>query len=215
MTVYLCGDSTCANYAEECFPQTGWGQLFPTFLKEDVTVDNRATNARSSKSFIGEGRLTRIEETLQKGDYLFIQFTHNDSSNLIWRHTEPYGSFLNHLNVYIDTALQYGAQPVLLTPICRRSFDTNGQYYSAHGNYVPAIHHLAKHRGVPLIDLYAASAALIQELGSEKSKPLYMTHVDDNTHTTIDGARAFAQMVAKAVFQSSLPLKHLVKEDLL
>ncbi len=98
MTIYICGDSTAATYPPENAPITGWGQLLGDYLP-NVNVVNKAVGGRSTKSFLAEGRLTDIERTIQPGDLLLIQFTHNDTSDLVWRHTDPNTSFSANLEI--------------------------------------------------------------------------------------------------------------------
>ena len=152
MTIYVCGDSTAAAYAPERAPITGWGQVLEAFIP-GVKVDNRATGGRSTKSFLSEGRLVAIEKELQPGDLLLIQFTHNDTSDLVWRHTDPHTSFVANLSIFVDTARIYGAIPVLLTPIPRRYW-RNGVLLETHDGYPDAIRYLALMKNVPLIDIY-------------------------------------------------------------
>ena len=205
MTIYICGDSTAASYTPEQAPITGWGQVLSEFLP-DVRVENRAMAGRSTKSFLSEGRLQKIETEIQPGDLLLIQFTHNDYSDLVWRHTDPWTSFYHNLEIFVDTAIQNGAKPVLLTPICCRNWQ-NGRLQEAHGEYPEVIRVLAAQRSVPLIDIYARSHQLVEKMGDEESRRLYL-HVDrgiypaypngseDDTHTKRDGALAFAKLVA-------------------
>ena len=115
MTVYICGDSTAASYSPALSPITGWGQALGRFLPS-VRVDNRAAAGRSSKSFLAEGRLRAIETAIAPGDLLLVQFTHNDASDLVWRHTDPWTSFTGNLSLFVDTALIHGAVPVLFRP---------------------------------------------------------------------------------------------------
>ena len=88
MTIYVCGDSTAASYSPEAAPITGWGQVLGEMLP-GIRVENRAMGGRSTKSFLSEGRLQQIETEIQAGDLMLIQFTHNDTSDLVWRHTDP------------------------------------------------------------------------------------------------------------------------------
>ena len=171
MTIYICGDSTAASYTPQEAPITGWGQLLPDFLPS-IPVENRAMGGRSTKSFLSEGRLQKIEAEIQPGDLLLIQFTHNDTSDLVWRHTDPWTSFVNNLSIFVSTAQQNDARPVLMTPICRRYF-RDGTLLPSHGDYPDAIRMLARKRNVPLIDLYEESRKLVQELGDEASRKLY------------------------------------------
>ncbi len=208
MTVFVCGDSTAASYKPEDAPITGWGQVLSEFLP-GISVENRAMAGRSTKSFLSEGRLQRIETEIQPGDLLLIQFTHNDMSDLVWRHTNPWTSFYHNLEIYVDTAILHGARPVLMTPICRRSW-REGKLLESLGEYPDVIRILAAQRNVPLIDLYEKSARMVRELGDEASKRLYL-YTDkgvypaypngsaDDTHTRRAGAEAYARMTADAL----------------
>ena len=206
MTLYICGDSTAASYREEEAPIMGWGQALGEML-EGCRVENRAMAGRSTKSFLSEGRLQKIETEIQPGDLLLIQFTHNDESDLVWRHTDPWTSFCNHLALFVDTARQNQARPVLLTPICLRTWE-DGELKESHGVYPDAVRWVARTRGVPLIDLYQESVALVRALGEEESRKLYL-HVEpgvypaypkgaeDNAHTRRAGAEAWARIAAE------------------
>ena len=208
MTIFICGDSTAASYKPEQAPLTGWGQAMADMLP-DVPVENAAMAGRSTKSFLSEGRLIPVEEQLQPGDLMLIQFTHNDWSDLTWRHTDPYTSFVNNLSIFVETARLAGAVPVLLTPICLRAFE-GGVLQPAHGAYPEAIRTLARSRGVPLIDLYAMSFRAISDMGDEPSRRLYMNVAPgeypaypdgqkDDVHTRYEGAALYARMVADAL----------------
>ncbi|MDR0897365.1 MAG: rhamnogalacturonan acetylesterase [Oscillospiraceae bacterium] len=211
-TVYICGDSTASYYPPEQEPAAGWGQALQGFMPEGITVSNEAIGGRSSKSFLGEGRLNAIEARIQPGDLLLIQFTHNDAADhLIWRHTQPWGSFQDNLRIFVLTAQRHGAQPVLLTPVCRWVWDEAGENLRAnHGDYPEAVRCLAREMGVPLIDVFEKSCAHLQALGMERSRALFM-HVApgvypyhkegkaDSTHTSREGAQAFAGIVAEGL----------------
>ena len=213
MTIYICGDSTAMSYTPEEAPITGWGQMLQPLVGE-IRVENRAMGGRSTKSFIAEGRLQRIEKEIQPGDLLLIQFTHNDTSDLVWRHTDPWTSFYHNLEIYVDTAILHGARPVLLTPICRRYW-RDGALLESHGEYPEAIRLLAKQRNVPLIEVYEKSTALVRSLGDEESRKLYL-YVEkglypaypegstDDTHTQRLGAETYARMVADDLKQLGL-----------
>ena len=205
MTIYICGDSTAATYPPENAPITGWGQLLGDYLP-NVNVINKAVGGRSTKSFLAEGRLTDIERTIQPGDLLLIQFTHNDTSDLVWRHTDPNTSFSANLEIFVDTARLHGAIPVLVTPIPRRYW-RDGELLDAHGAYPDVIRRLAKKRNIPLLDVTAESMAKFRQMGEEATYPLYMNVAPglypaypdgskDDTHTQRAGAEFFARMTA-------------------
>ncbi|MBQ8080277.1 MAG: hypothetical protein IJ240_00085, partial [Clostridia bacterium] len=133
-TWFLCGDSTMADYPADRAPMAGWGQALPTLLTPRVTVENRAINGRSSKSFVEEGRLEEIECLLRAGDKLIIGFGHNDEKIADpARYTTPEGTYPQYLNMFIDAALKRGAEPVLVTPTVRRRFDSEGRLIPTHG----------------------------------------------------------------------------------
>lgn len=208
MTIFVCGDSTAATYAPERAPITGWGQVLENELP-GVRVVNKAMGGRSTKSFLAEGRLVEIEKEIQPGDLLLIQFTHNDTSDLVWRHTDPSTSFMANLSIYVDTARLHGAIPVLLTPIPRRYWRDN-QLLESHDDYPDAIRHLALMKNVPLIEIYNQATASLRRLGEKESRKLYM-HVEpgvypdypdgckDDTHTRAAGAEFYARMTAEAL----------------
>ena len=214
MTIYICGDSTAATYAPERAPITGWGQLLGEYFP-GVNVVNKAVGGRSTKSFLAEGRLVDIEKVIQPGDLLLIQFTHNDDSDLVWRHTDPNTSFVNNLAIFVDTARIHGATPVLLTPIPRRYW-REGELIDPHGEYPVAIRRLAMQKGVPLLDVLAEGMAALRALGEEATRPLYMNvepgkypaYPDgnrDDTHTQHAGAALYARITAEL-----LKAQHLV-----
>ncbi len=205
MTIFVCGDSTAATYAPERAPITGWGQVLEEFLP-DVRIVSKAMGGRSTKSFLADGRLVAIEKEMQPGDVLLIQFTHNDTSDLVWRHTDANTSFVSNLAIFVDTARIHGATPVLLTPIPRRYF-RDGVLIDAHGAYPEAIRRLATARGVRLIDVLQEGMAALEAMGEEATEPLFMNVAPglypaypdgsrDNTHTQAAGARLFARIIA-------------------
>lgn len=206
MNIYICGDSTAASYDPQETLIVGWGQLLADHLP-GVTVKNHAKAGRSTKSFLAEGRLSLFEDELRPGDLLVIQFAHNDEGDKPERHTEPWEDFTDNLNIFIDTALAHGAQPVLMTPICMRVYQ-EGRLQPTHGEYLQAMRALAKKRDLPLADLYEDSFRIVESLGEEGSKALYMHLAKDqdprypdgkadNAHTRRAGAEAFAQAAAR------------------
>ena len=213
MTIFVCGDSTAASYKPEEAPITGWGQVLCGLIP-GARVENRAMGGRSTKSFLSEGRLQKIETEIQPGDILLIQFTHNDTSDLVWRHTDPWTSFYHNLEIYVDTAMLHQARPVLMTPICRRYW-RDGKLLESHGEYPEAIRVLAAQRNVPLIDIYEKSTALVRQLGDEESRKLYLyaepgiypaypNGSTDDTHTQRAGAETYARMTADALKEFGL-----------
>ncbi|MGO4544551.1 rhamnogalacturonan acetylesterase [Paenibacillus sp. 2TAB23] len=220
-TIYLAGDSTVTD--QDIFPYAGWGQMLPLYFKTEVAIDNHAMSGRSSKSFINEGRLAAILEQLKAGDYLWIQFGHNDEKSDEERATEPFGSYKEMLAVYVEESRAKDAIPVLITPMHRRKFDEQGRIIDTHGDYLLGMKELAAELDVPLIDLAEKSKALYELLGDEPSKALFMwaypgefidfpDGTQDDTHFQELGAILIAGLVAEGVRELGLsPLQLYLK----
>ncbi|MEC0234715.1 rhamnogalacturonan acetylesterase [Paenibacillus kribbensis] len=215
LRLFLAGDSTVTDQDASGYPYTGWGQALPALFKHDVCVDNHAVSGRSSKSFVDEGRLDIILGEMKAGDFLFIQFGHNDEKPDPVRATEPFTTYKEHLRLYIDGARSKGGTPVLITPVHRRYFNKNGTLSDTHGDYITAVRELAEEADVPLIDLSARTQELYEGLGPEESKELFMWllpgeymnfsgGLEDNTHFHENGAVRIADMVAAAVKELDL-----------
>ncbi len=207
-TIYIIGDSTVDTGT---LPFMGWGGALAEFVRPDVRVENHALSGRSSRSFWEEGLFAPVEQALQPGDLLLIQFGHNDEKD-DERHTDPDTTFPEHLARYCDIALQKGAQPVLFTPVCRRFFAGATSLLYTHGEYALAIRRLAAEKGIPLCDLKKDSRALFLSLGEEKTAELfvrlkpgehpdYPDGHDDHTHFCEKGAHVIASLVAQELRQ--------------
>lgn len=223
--LFIAGDSTAAQKGATEKPMTGWGEHLQAHLDSTVHVDNRAVNGRSTKSFIAEGRLADIEKDIQAGDYLFIQFGHNDEKKEDPnRYTDPDGEYRLNLIQYIQSARERGGIPVLLTSVSRRRFTANGEPDPlAVGAYPAAMRQVAKETQTPLLDIFEASQQLYRSMGEKESELLFMhlpekvhpnypAGVADNTHFSDEGARQIAQLVAEAIRQNTelSALKHLM-----
>ena len=213
-TWFLCGDSIMADYPPESAPMTGWGQVLQAFVSDPVFIQNEAVNGRSTRSFIDEGRLDRIALCLRPGDRLLIGFGHNDEKQEDpARYTTPDQSFPENLSRFIQIAEAHGALPILMTPVVRRRFDESGRLTPTHGDYPAAIRKLAAERGLSLVDLEKATAALVENEGTEGSRrfychlpkghPNYPDGLEDNSHLSLAGAVRIAQLFA-ALLQKSL-----------
>lgn len=206
--VFWAGDSTVKQNDITSYPQTGIGQGFSLYTKKEIIIMNQAENGRSTKSFINEGRLATIDQEIQSGDFLFIQFGHNDEKPDEERHTDPFTSYQENLLAFIEVARKHNAHPVLITPLYRRLFTSAETLIdNTHLEYPEAMIELGKKHNVPVIDLCSLSKVFIEELGDEGSKPLFM-HLkpltyknypegkEDNTHLRYEGAVSFAGMIA-------------------
>lgn len=209
--IFWAGDSTVKANKYDTFPQTGIGQAMPVYLENDVVICNHAENGRSTKSFIDEGRLERIEQEIGEGDYLFIQFGHNDEKEDPERFTGPFGAYQENLKKMIDTARSHKAYPVLITPLYRRLFNEDGDLIrGTHLEYPAAMKELAEREQVPCIDLCSLSFDVIQREGEAKSRrwfmyfpegmyPAYADGKEDNTHLRYEGAVRFAGLIAEGL----------------
>ena len=208
---YLIGDSTCADKdLTKQNPERGWGQLFRAFFDGEVVVENHAMNGRSTKSFRNEGRWEPIETAMQAGDYVFIQFGHNDEKvNRPAVGSEP-DVFAENLRRYVRETRAKGATPVLLTPIARRHFSPAGELLKTHGAYPDEVRRVAREEGVELLEMEACTEEWLRGLGDEPSRPyfmwvtkgtspLYPDGREDNTHLNVRGAHVVARMVADRV----------------
>lgn len=215
--IYLIGDSTCANKPLDDNPERGWGQLIPNFFNEDVIIENHAVNGRSTKSFRDLGHWNVVYDKLKPGDYVFIQFGHNDSKITdTSRYAEAHTSFKQNLIRYVEEVRSKGAVPVLLTPVNRRKFDDKGNFVDQHGDYPSVIKEVAGELNVPLIDIHKMSLELFSKLGPEETKKIFL-HVspkvyktfpegkEDNTHFTRYGAIEIARLVIQGIKELNLP----------
>ncbi|MEU9171424.1 rhamnogalacturonan acetylesterase [Streptomyces sp. NPDC048420] len=203
-TLYIAGDSTAAQKYSDAAPETGWGMALPFFLHKDVPVANHAVNGRSSKSFVDEGRLDVVLGLIKPGDFLLVQFAHNDEKTADpTRYTEPWTTYQDYLRLYIDGARARGARPVLATSVERRKFDASGNAVPTHGEYPAAMRALAEEEGVALLDIQALSLALWQKLGVEETKTYFnwTATEQDNTHFNPPGAIAVARLVARELLR--------------
>lgn len=206
--IFLAGDSTCSIKESKAFPETGWGMPFTYFWDSSVTVINRAKNGRSTKTFISEGLWKSIMDEAKEGDYVIIQFGHNDESvGKKERYATP-DTFKMNLTRFIKETRTKKATPILFTPVSRRKFDKEGNALETHKEYSALTREVAKEQNVLFIDLDEKSRILYQQLGEQNSKLLFLqlqpgehpNYPDgkiDNTHFNELGARLIAQLILK------------------
>lgn len=212
MTIWMIGDSTMCVYGPERAPVTGWGMPFANFFDGTVQVENRARGGRSTRTFISENRWKPIADSLRAGDYVFMQFGHNDEAKeerYKDRYT-PVEDYKKNLVRFITESRQKKAIPVLVTPVSRMRFDQQGIAEETHKEYTAAVFEVGKQQDVPVIDLDHDSRALYQKMGPELTKllfmqiepgvnPIYPEGQKDNTHFNELGAREMAQLVLKRI----------------
>jgi lysophospholipase L1-like esterase len=222
-TIFLAGDSTMSIKETKAFPETGWGMPFVYFWDSSINVVNTAKNGRSTKSFILEGIWQSILNQADEGDYVMIQFGHNDEvKEKTDRYTTP-DEYKNNLTKFIKEAREKKAIPILLTPVSRRKFDEKGVALQTHEIYSGLVREVAEKNEVILIDMDKKSLQLFQKFGVENSNllflklkpgehPNYPDGKDDNTHFNELGARLVAQLMLEEV-KNKIPAlaQHLIK----
>lgn len=218
--IFIAGDSTAQTYDTEKTLQRGWGQMLQGFFDNKVEVVNRAIGGRSTKSFQVEKRWERIMKEVSKGDWVIVQFSHNDTSSKPERHASP-TDFKNNLIHFIDETQARKANILLLTPIVMRTFNEQGNLVDDRlKNYPSIIRQVAKEKAVPMIDINLKTRDLILNLGSESSKELYFwvapgedaakpNGAKDDTHLREAGALQVAAYVAQGI--KDLNLKGIAK----
>jgi lysophospholipase L1-like esterase len=199
VTVYLAGDSTVTDQPRE--PWNSWGQMLPAFFKPGVAVANYAESGEALRSFVSERRLEKVLSTIKPGDYLFVQFGHNDQKEK----GEGVGAFTTYkasLKHFVAEARNKKAIPVLVTPVSRRAFGPDGKVINNLGDYPEAVRQVAREESVPLIDLNAESKPFYEALGVEGSKRAFV----DNTHHNNYGSYELARCVVEGIRRNHLGL---------
>lgn len=206
-TVFLCGNSTVVDQDNE--PWASWGQMIPYFFDTNVCIANYAESGESANTFIAAGRLKKALSQMKKGDYLFMEFGHNDQKQK-GPGKGAYYSFMTSLKTFIDEARLRGAHPVLVTPTQRRSFDPDGHIRDTHEDYPEAMRWLAEKENVPLIDLNEMTRTLYEAMGVEPSKRAFVHYpagsypgqtqdFADNTHFNPYGAYEIARCIVEGL----------------
>lgn len=217
-TLHLIGDSTMADKPKQpANPETGWGQALPALLKpEAVRVVNYAMNGRSTKSFIDEGRWAKVVAALQAGDFVIIQFGHNDEKDQDpKRYAAPRGAYQDNLRRFVREAREHGATPMLATPVARRKWNAAGELVDTHGDYPAALRAVAMEEKVPLLELNGLTTELERGHGVEGSKRLHLHYpggvydrwkepVKDDTHFSDYGAARVAALAVQEWLRLSL-----------
>lgn len=218
--VWMIGDSTMCNYEASRSPLSGWGMPFVHFFDSSVIIENRARGGRSTRTFISEGRWQAIADSMQEGDYVLIQFGHNDEAKeerYKDRYT-PVPDYKTNLIKFITETRSKKATPVLITPVTRMRFNNQGNIQETHKEYSAAVWEIGKEYNAHVIDLDLKSRELLQKMGPVNSKYLFMQldsleHPNypagqkDNTHFNDYGARMIAQLVLAEIKNLNLELK--------
>ena len=207
-TIFVLGDSTVCDQPRE--PYNSWGQMLTRFFKRGIAIANHAESGESLRSSLAAKRLDKVLSVMRPGDYLFIQYGHNDEKEK----GEGVGAFTTYkaeLKKFVAGARQRGGIPVLITPVQRRSFDKGGKITNSHGDYPEAIRQVAKEDKVPLIDLNAMSKPLYETWGVESSKRAFVPN--DNTHHNNYGSYELAKCIVEGIKTNKLGIaKYLIKD---
>lgn len=218
-TIYLAGDSTVVDQDKE--PWAAWGQMLPRFFDSHVVVSNQAESGETIRSFVVEKRFDKIFSTIQSGDYLFMQFAHNDQKP--GKGFVSIADYKELLRKYIQLAKDRGAMPVLVTSMNRRNFDVNGNIIQTLGDYPAAMREVALSDHVALIDLNAMSKTLFEALGPERTLKAFVHYpantfpdqpqeLKDDTHFTDYGAYELASCIVRGIKDARLPLAKYLRE---
>lgn len=219
-TVFLCGNSTVVDNQAE--PYTGWGQMLPQFFNDSVAVANYAESGLTASVFLSQGRLRKALTQMKPGDYVVVEFGHNDQKQK-GPGSGAYYNYAYSLKQFIDNARRKGATPILVTPTRRRDFDSEGHIRDTHGDYPAAMREIAAREGVFLVDFQEQTKTLIEAMGVEGSNKLFVhcpagtyegqeADIADNTHFSNFGAREIARIFINAIAGSGLPLGSQIKE---
>jgi len=208
-TIFLLGDSTVCDQPAE--PYASWGQMITRFFGDEVAIANHAESGESLKSSLGAKRLDKVLSLMRRGDYLLIQYGHNDEKE----RGEGIGAFTSYkasLKQFVDAVQKKGGVPILITPMHRRTFDANGKITNSHGDYPEAVRQVAKEEHVVLIDLTAMSKDLYEALGEDGSGVLFKQ--GDGTHHNNYGAYQLAKAIVQSIRDQRLPLAQFLISDL-
>lgn len=221
VNIWMIGDSTMAWKKPERSPESGWGVELSHFFNGEVSVHNHAASGRSSKSFVAEKRWKAVLDSIQPGDYVIIQFGHNDEKPDSTLHTDAQTTFKQYLTKFITETRSKNAIPIICSSIVRRNFSNTGELVNTHGDYIAAAREAAMASKAIYIDMEAKTRKLVTELGPEQSKTLYNfckpgqyrtwpKGTSDSTHLNNDGARVVAGLFAAGVQEQKLDLARFI-----
>lgn len=205
-TLFLLGDSTCAQKSAEVFPETGWGMYFSQYLKEGWKLENRACNGKSTKSFLDEGDFASVEKSLQRDDYCILQFGHNENKEDEGRYTEPWTTYTKNLINMAERIMEMEAHPIFISSISRRNFLDEQFLMHTLGEYPSAMEAAAEQMNIPFVDATTPTRNAIMELGPIDSQNLFMHFAEgiypnypqgrsDDTHLRPEGAELVSKII--------------------
>ncbi len=220
-TVFLCGNSTVVDQDDE--PWASWGQMITRWFGDSVCFCNMAESGETASTFIAAGRLGKALSMMKEGDYIIMEFGHNDQ-----KQNQPgsgaYYNFATALKTFVDEARKRGATPIFITPTQRRMFDKEGKIQETHANYPEAMQWVAEREGCPLIDLHQMTRELFETLGVEGSKKAFVHYpantfpgqdkpLADNTHFNPYGAYEIAKCVVVGLMEQGVPFTKCLRPE--
>jgi len=222
ITVFLAGNSTVVDQDDD--PWASWGQMFPRFLKKGIAISNQAESGLSLGSFLSSNRLKKVLSMAKPGDYLFIEFGHNDQKEK-GPGDGAYKSYTERIKLFVREFRSKGGIPVIVSPANRRSFDETGKIANSLGEYPDAARKVAEELDVPFIDLNAMTKTLYESLGTENSKKLFVIYpansfpwepkeLNDNTHFNSYGAYQLTRCVIQKIRENKLHLKKFLHKSI-
>ncbi len=220
-TLWLCGNSTVVDQDYE--PWASWGQMLPRWMDDGVAVANYAESGETAASFMAAGRLKKILSLAKSGDYLFVEFGHNDQKQKT-PGSGAYYNFATNLKQFIDEARAKGMTPIFVTPTQRRTFDSSGHITESHGDYPDAMRWVAMREGVKVIEVHDMTRTFYETMGNEGSKRAFVHYpantfpgqqsaLADNTHFNPYGAYEIAKMVLQGMRDLNLPVASHIKPE--
>ena len=215
--IFMAGDSTCANYPEKSAPQTGWGQMLQQFCKENCKVYNFAKPGASSRSFIEKKLWDALIAKVQKGDFVIVQFGHNDSKKNHNRFAAPGAAYDANLKKFIADVRAKGAYPIIATSIARANFKKGKIAPGGLNAYRAACFNVGKAENVPVVDLLAETGNCFDKLGPAETYKLFMCSSgiekkkNDRTHVNKAGAETIAKLFVENAKKQNLPIAECFK----
>ena len=220
-TIWLCGNSTVVD--QDCEPWASWGQMIPRWFSDKVAIANYAESGETATSFLAEGRLKKMLTLMKEGDYLMIEFGHNDQKEK-YLGSGAFYNFAYALKQFVDAAREKNVRPIFITPTQRRFFDENGRIKETHDNYPEAMRWVAKDLKVPVIELHEMTRTFYETLGMEGSRKAFVQYpagtfpgqdknLEDNTHFNAYGAYEIAKMVVNGIIELQLPIAEFLRPE--
>ncbi len=224
--LHLVGDSTLADKPRDTpNPETGWGMPLRRFFKDSAQIVNHAINGRSTKSYIAEGTWAKVMADVHPGDWVLIQFGHNDAKeDDSTRFAAARGAYSENLHRMIRDVRAKGANPLLATSVARRRWNAKHEFYDAHGDYPPAMRDVAAADKVPLLEMHKLSMAVVAAQGEEGSIKMFLHYppgmyarkpegYKDDTHFSEYGALRMAELAVQEMLRLQLPIASWLKDD--